>query len=155
MYINIYNISLMSWYWACSSFGAFGALPALPRLPALPALPAFGVWPPLSTCFQAYSLPKSLSSACLLYCLSDLLPRLPWSSGLLFQLSSLLSFRLASRASVAFRASLLPVFFTVFPTCFQGAMAFRASLLPVFFPVFHTCFHGLQGLSTACLLSRL
>ena len=33
----------------------------------------------------------------------------------------------------AFRASLLPVFFTAFPTCFQGALAFRASRLPVFF----------------------
>ena len=50
-----------------------------------------------------------------------------------FCLSSLLSFRLASKASMVFRACLLPVFFTVFPTCFQG-------------------FHGLQGLSSACLL---
>ena len=107
------------------------------------------------TCFHAYSSPRNLSSACLLYCLSDLIPRLPWSSGLVFCLSSVLSFRLASRASMAFRASLLPVFFTVFPTCFQGAVAFRASLLPVFFPVFPTCFPGLQGLSSACLLSRL
>ena len=91
-------------------------------------LPAFyTVFP---TCFQPFHGFQGLPTACLLRCLSDLLPALLWPSGPLSCLSCLLSFRLASSPS---RACVLPVSFTVFPTCFQP-------------------FHGLQGLPTACLL---